>query len=128
MMMGADQSAVDHLKGIGNQPALAQCVHGLLPEPREGATSKLAVNAGPLPNSSGRSRQGEPVRAIQKMPSRKRRWFVGLLPFGARTAKMTIHETPFRVWNQIWCQDGLHRRRQLESRSARTLNHFFNTA
>jgi hypothetical protein len=34
------------------------------------------------------SRQGAPVRAIQKMPSRTRRRLVGLRPFGRRTVRM----------------------------------------
>ena len=48
LMVGADHSAVDHQKGIGNQPGLVQCVHDLLSGPRKGPTSKLAVDAGPL--------------------------------------------------------------------------------
>jgi hypothetical protein len=87
-MMCAGHSAVDHLKGIGNQPGLFQCAHDLLPETREVPTSKLAVDAGPLaelfrqvtPRQTGAR---EPQNAIQNKTMVR-----GFASFVARTARM----------------------------------------
>lgn len=48
-MMGTNHGAVDHLKGIRNDPALGQGFQNLLPEPREGPAPELSVDTRPLP-------------------------------------------------------------------------------
>ena len=79
-----------------------------------------------LSNSSGRSRHGAPIRAIQKIPSRTRRWVVGLRAFGQGAGGQgeTLKERPFLVRHQVACQAGLHCRYQLESSSAGHVNPF----
>ena len=49
-----------------------------------------------LPSSSGRSRQGAPVRAIQKMASSVRRWSRGGRPHSGPPLSRTARRTPIR--------------------------------
>lgn len=48
-MMGTNYSTVDHLKGVGNNPALGQGFQDLLPEPRESPAPELSVDTRSLP-------------------------------------------------------------------------------
>ena len=69
-MMGANHGAVDHLQGVGDHPGLVQRIHDLLPQPGQGPTSELAVNARPFAElfrqvTPRRARPGYPENTIK---------------------------------------------------------------
>lgn len=47
-MMRADYSAVDHLQGVRNSPALLQSLQYILAKPGQGPSFELFVNARPF--------------------------------------------------------------------------------
>ena len=124
-MVGANDRAVDHLECVLHCPAFVQGVHDLLPEPRQCPTPKLPVNAGPLPELCREvpprgSGARNPENAIQNKAVVGR--FASVR--GADYQDEPLKERPFLVRHQVSCQAGLHRRYQLESRSACSVNPF----
>jgi hypothetical protein len=82
-MMCPDDCTVDHLQTGITATRVIESVEDQLPQARQCPTPELAITLDHLPKYSGRSRQATPVRAIQKIPSRTRRWFFGRLPLPA---------------------------------------------
>lgn len=124
-MMGADHGAVDHLKGIGYQPALTQGLHDLLPEPCQGPAPELTIDAGPFSKLFRQVMPGRPRARDPENPIRNKAMIQGLAPVRCADCQDDAFvKRPLVVRHKVSCQAGLHRRYQLESRSARNVNPF----
>ena len=124
-MMGADHGAVDHLKGIGYQPALIQGLHDLLPEPCQGPAPELTIDAGPLSKLFRQVTPGRPRARDPENPIQNKAMVQGFaLVRCADCQDEAFVKRPLVVRHKVSCQAGLHRRYQLESRSARNVNPF----
>ena len=86
-VMGEDDGAVDQLNLTGTGPAVVEGIQNQIPQARQCPAPELAIDACPfVPNSSGRSRYGKPVRAIQNTASTTRRQSEAGRPPPPRTA------------------------------------------
>jgi hypothetical protein len=124
-MMGPDHGAVDHLQGVWHGPALVQGLHDLLPETRQRPAPELAVDARALVKlfrqiAPWRAGPGDPEYPLKNKPVVGR--FASVR--GAGSKDETLREYPFFVRYKVPCQAGLHRRYQLETRSALPVNPF----
>ena len=69
-MVGANDGAVDHLKGIRHGPALVQGIHDVFPQPGQRPAAELAVDARPFTELLGEvppwsARAGDPENSIK---------------------------------------------------------------
>jgi hypothetical protein len=78
MLVDPDEWAVD--QDIFEIGIVAECLENPLPDPLLRPPPETRISVNHLPNASGRSRHGEPVRAIQRTASIKSRLLRPLLP------------------------------------------------
>ena len=124
-MMGANHGAVDHLERVRDQPARVKGLQYPFPQPGQRPTPELPVDRRPLAElfrqvSPRRPRSRDPENPIQNNAMVR-----GLPPVrGSDRQNEAPVKGSFLVQHQVSCQAGLHRRYQLESRSARPVNPF----
>ena len=124
-MMGADHSAVDHLQGSWNQPALVQGFQYPFPQPDQRPAPELAVDRRSLAELFGQVTPWRTCSRDPENPIQNKAIVRGLAPVrGAAGHDEAFVKRPFLVRHQVSCQAGLHSRYQIESRSARSVNPF----
>ena len=115
LMMGANDSAVDHLQGIRD----------FFPQPRKRPAPELAIDRRPLAKLVGQVTPRRPRARNPENPIQNKAMVRGFASVrGARSQDEALMKRPFLVRHQVSCQAGLHRRYQLESRSPRHVNLF----
>jgi hypothetical protein len=123
--MGADHGAVDHLQGRWNHPALVQGLQYPFPQPGQGPAPELAVDRRPLAELFRQVTPRRTCAGYPENPIQNKTMVHGFAPVRCADGQNEAFvKRPFLVRHQVSCQAGLHRRYQLESRSARPVNPF----
>lgn len=124
-LVGADHSAVDHLQGVWLRPALVQRFKNVFPEPSQGPSSELPVNAGPFAELFRQIPQRRTSSCNPKNPIQNKAvigWLTAIR--GAGREDKVFKQLPLLVAHKVSRRAGLHSRCQLESPQGTSVNPF----